>query len=238
MTGRLPMCLLAADSGRSRAYLDMLGRAGLLPRRAVVLHTPAVTTAPRRQAHTTLFDNVTPLPQALARAGVPHVEIAASDINAPEVCAAVAAGDEAYVIFAGPAGAIVRSPLFETGKHFIHVHPGRVPDFRGSTPMYYSLLAEGRMAASAILLAPRIDDGPILAVREFVPPEDRTTIDLAFDPWMRAALLVDVCKAYIQTNQLAPEPQADCGQTAFFVIHPVLKHLAILGARDRMLGAE
>jgi methionyl-tRNA formyltransferase len=232
------MCLLAADSGRSRAYLDLLGRAGLLPQRAVVVHTPVPTTAPRQPAQTPLFDNVTPLPKALTGAGVPHVEIVAADINTPEVCAAVAAGDESYVIFAGPAGAIVRAPLFATGKHFIHVHPGRVPEFRGSTPMYYSLLAEGRMAASAILLAPRIDDGPILATREFAPPADRTTIDLEFDPWMRAALLVDVCKAYINTNRLAPEPQVDCGQPAFFVIHPVLKHLAILAARERVLVAE
>jgi methionyl-tRNA formyltransferase len=150
------------------------------------------------------------------------------------VCAALGSLGQSIVIFCGPGGAIGRGPLFATGKRFLHMHPGRLPDYRGSTTIYYSLLSEGRIAVSALFLDPAIDAGPVVAVKEFEPPHDRTLIDHVFDPYIRAQLLVEVLEDYRATGGFAERPQSREEGNTFYIIHPVLKHLAILGKRTPM----
>jgi methionyl-tRNA formyltransferase len=232
------VCLLAADTARARAYLDLMLKAGLRPCHAVIL-TACVGPAPSvDRAGSALYDNSTPLAEALARAGVTVTAVDSGDINDSRVCSALSALSASIVIFAGPSGALVRAPLFATSKRFLHVHPGRLPEYRGSTPMYYSLLAEGKLSASAIFLEPEIDVGPLVAVKDFPSPEDRSTIDKEYDPWMRASLLVEVLKKYLAEGKLACSPQTKSGEMTFFVIHPLLKHLAILASPDKALASQ
>ena len=218
--------LLAADTGRARAYVDLLTRAGLAPVAAVIVDTPGASAAPAAPSPTPLFDNVTPLPAALARAGIPVTRLAVDHLDDPLVVAATAALPP-LVVVAAPPGALLGRAFFElAGKRFLHVHPGRLPEFRGSTPMYYQLLAEGRLTATALFLEARIDTGPVVAERDFEPPPDRATIDLAFDPWMRAVLLRDILGRVAAGQDPTGRPQPEGGRTCF-VIHPVLRALAV-----------
>jgi len=224
----MTVAMLAADNARARAYADLLRRAGLAPVEAVVLAGPGAVRRAAEPVPTPRFDNVTPLSRTLRDAGTAVRELDTHDLGDARVVQAVAALQPEYIVFAAPPGAIVRAPLFATGKRFLHVHPGRVPDYRGSTPMYYSLLAEGRLEATAMLLAPEIDTGPILEKREFPVPADPREIDTGYDPWMRATLMTDVVARLARDGHLDGSPQAT-GGTTYFIIHPVLKHLAVLG---------
>jgi methionyl-tRNA formyltransferase len=206
--------------------VDLLTRAGLAPVAAVVVDTPGASAAPAAPSPTPLFDNVTPLPAALARAGIPVTRLAVDHLDDPLVVAATAALPP-LVVVAAPPGALLGRAFFElAGKRFLHVHPGRLPEFRGSTPMYYQLLAEGRLTATALFLEARIDTGPVVAERDFEPPPDRATIDLAFDPWMRAVLLRDILGRVAAGQDPTGRPQPEGGRTCF-VIHPVLRALAV-----------
>lgn len=226
--------LLAADTPRARAYLSLLGEAGLLPENAILVETNGIA-ASQSWARTNRFDNTTPLAKALARAGVPYINVRVDSLNDAAVVSEVARLDQNIVIFAGPAGTIVRRPLFETGKTFLHVHPGRLPAFRGSTPMYYSLLSERRLAATAIILAEEIDAGQIVREKFFEPPPDLTELDHSFDPWMRGSLLTDVLRDYAKRGALPECGKSDAEGEVFFVIHPVLKHIAVLQGDDRRM---
>ncbi len=232
------VCLLAADTARARAYLDLMVKSGLAPARAVLLTSRVGPPGSIRHTTSPLYDNLTPLDQALFRADIPFNRVDTADINDRSVCDALSAVSASIVIFAGPAGALVREPLFAIGKRFLHVHPGRLPDYRGSTPMYYSLLAEGTIGASAILLDREIDVGPLVASREFQPPTSRETIDVDYDPWMRACLLVDVLQTYSLKGTLSTTTQPKVDEGAFFVVHPVLKHLAILAKPGKSLKSR
>lgn len=157
------------------------------------------------------------------------VQLETADINDAAVVRTLENTGAQHVIFAGPSAAIVRTPLFETGKHFIHVHPGRLPEYRGSTPMYYTLLAGASLTATAILMNPVIDQGEVLWEREFPPPEDKQVFDLSFDPWMRAMVLVDVMRHLAESSELPnARTQTESASTTYYVIHPVLKHLALM----------
>ncbi len=220
--------LLAADTSRARAYFDMMQQNGLAPSFVLLLGTGDAPAASRQPEPTPFFDNVTPLARAVIDSGIPHQLFTSADINANDICAALSALPSGIVIFAPAAGLLARAQLFETGHKLLHVHPGRLPEFRGSTPMYYSLIAERKLSASAIFLALEIDVGPIVAQRDFSLPEDLRNIDAVYDPYIRAVLLCQVLKDYRAGLDLRPQPQA-AGGTTYHVIHPVLKHLALLG---------
>lgn len=220
--------LLAADTTRARAYFDLMQKHGLAPAYILILGTGDAPVISRRPEPTSLFDNVTPLLHAVIDSGLPHQTFVTADVNSSDICSALSALPSGIVIFAPAAGLLARAPLFETGHKFLHIHPGRLPEFRGSTPMYYSLIAERRLSASAIFLAPEIDVGPVLAQRDFPLPIDLQSIDAVYDPYIRAVLLCQVLEDYVADRDLRPQPQG-LGGTTYHVIHPVLKHLALLG---------
>ena len=219
--------LLAADTARARAYFDLMRKNDLAPAYTLILSAGDAPVISRRSESTSLFDNVTPLLNAVIDSGLPCQSFVTADANSSDICSTLSALPSGIVIFAPAAGLLARAPLFETGHKFLHIHPGRLPEFRGSTPMYYSLIAERKLSASAIFLAPEIDVGPVLAQRDFPPPVDLQSIDAVYDPYIRAVLLCQVLEDYVADRDLRPQPQG-LGGTTYHVIHPVLKHLALL----------
>lgn len=94
--------------------------------------------------------------------------------------------------------------------------------------MYYSLLAEQQMAATALFLNLKIDEGEIIREKPYQAPDDRVSIDQDFDPWMRADLLKDVLVDFALTGGFETNSQTHDESGAYYIIHPVLKHLAII----------
>lgn len=219
--------ILAVDSSRTRAYLHGLQRAGLRLGRAIVL-TSDPDAPPRDLPAVPYFDNRTPPLERLRALEVPVDLIASEDVNGAAVLAAVDRAPVEALVYSGPGGAILGKALLGLGKQFLHIHPGVVPEFRGSTTVYYSLLERGTCGASAILLNERIDEGPLVATREYPPPDDRTLIDHGYDPFIRADLLVRVLNDYRDTGRFRVRPQPAGGRRAFFIMHPVLRHIAVL----------
>jgi methionyl-tRNA formyltransferase len=227
-TPRIGVTLLASDTARARAYLHLLAEAGLSPDRAILVELAGAPAAgPPRP--TPLFDNVTPLADALERGAVPTTRLVVERLEDEAVLAALAHSGAGTVVVAAPSGVILAPGFFRLpGTRYLHVHPGRLPAYRGSTPMYYELLAEGRLTATALFLDEGIDTGTIVASRGFEPPADLTSIDHAFDPWMRAVLMRTVVRAMAAGDVVTGRRQEPGVGRTYFVIHPVLRHVALL----------
>lgn len=239
--------MLCADTTRSRAYLQAMMRAGLRPVRVLALGRAGadlpgmgrnVVDAPADAGADPLwlaagFDPNTAIRDDLDRLGAPVETVEETDVNAPAVVAAVAALPGETVIYSGFGGQILRRDLLGAGKRFLHVHGGFLPGYRGSTTNYYSLLAEGTIGASAIFLTEEIDGGPILARRHYPAPPDRTHLDHLHDSAARADMLCAVLRSYEETGEW-PRAEVDAAERAetFYVVHPVLKHLAVYGAAE------
>lgn len=226
--------LIAAHSPRSQAYVQTLAAHGLMPAHALLLgEEPPASTVPSEPARelmgVLLPDLGVPLSRTLADCAIPVTRLNTLDINDPQVIETVRQRAPRLVIFSGYGGQIVKPPLIELGIPLLHVHSGWLPEYRGSTTVYYGLLEEGACAASAILLDTRIDTGPILARKRYPAPPLGTDIDRGYDTAIRADLLLHVLRHYQASGELmAPLPQdAEQGNT-YYVIHPVLKHLALL----------
>jgi methionyl-tRNA formyltransferase len=173
------------------------------------------------------FDPAVPVEVTAERFGVAVTRVPSREVNAPETIAAVAECPHPVVIFCAPAGQILRRDILATGKKWLHAHPGRVPDFRGSTTIYYSLLQEGRCSVSAIFLNAAIDKGDVVLIEDH-PPPTATNVDVLYDPAVRARTLLGAVQKIARDGPVG-EPQAG-QEPAYYVVHPVLKHIALLGA--------
>jgi len=132
-----------------------------------------------------------------------------------------------YWIYTG--GGIVKDRLLKEIK-LIHMHPGFVPYYKGSTCFYYSLLNTNTITVSALFMTGKLDSGDVILQKTYktIPEGD---IDNFVDPYLRTQTLKEVLLKYKKEGELKGKKQTEEGET-YFVIHPVLKHIAILKARQ------
>lgn len=238
--------MIAGDTSRSRAYLQALGRNKLLPNYVLVLEQATDKLLPgqleKSQANRAIervveveecwseshFDATQPIKVLLDELSVPYEVSTCRDINDLTVIEAIRRRAETAFIYSGFGGALLRKDILSTGKHFLHVHGGYLPDYKGSTTNYYSLILENTLGASAIFLSEEIDCGPVLLRRKFPPPENRQAIDHIYDSGARAKVLVETLKNYLKCGGWEFELPANTGGETYYIIHPVLKHIAIL----------
>lgn len=233
--------LIAADTSRTRAYLTAMESRGLKPTWVLVLDADtqavmpgqAAADVPRSLADPDWpeadFDPTAPLRPWLERLGLRYVVAGSRDINDPAVVSLIAQCTPDVLVYSGYGGALLRDAVLATGKRFLHVHGGYLPKFKGSTTNYFSLLAEGSIGASAIFLTAEIDGGPVIRRRRYSPPAQRVSIDHVYDSAVRARLLAETLEALCCGSNWGFELPDNSGGDTYYIIHPVLKHIAILG---------
>lgn len=150
-------------------------------------------------------------------------------LNSFSVQRLLACSEPDLVIFAGSAGNIVDRNLLEIAP-FLHMHPGKLPDFRGSTTIYWSMLLKKPITVSAILLNEAIDQGDVVADRDFQYPSDASFVDSIYDAGIRTVLLDDVLHDPII---LASATEQHHGGRDYFIIHPVLKNITLANLSRR-----
>ena len=226
--------MLAAPSARSQAYLQTLVARNLLPDRLILMGAPGNTFSPESVLQSDLPDLILPnlgesLSTTCARADIPVVELQARNVNSAEVAAAIKESHAEVIIYSGYGGQIVADSVLTLGPEFLHLHSGSLPDYRGSTTLYYALLNGDSPAVTAILLDKQIDTGPVVARRKYPKPPANIDVDNIYDAAIRADLLWRVLEEYAACGRLQGERQlASANVGPYYVIHPVLKHLALL----------
>ncbi len=235
--------MLLIENNRSRAYLQRMLFHGLQPSSVLLLEHQKSTPTPGQQSSDLSLPEAESkkktsdkffelqekksLVSTLEESEVPYSKIRSSDVNSSEVIEYLQGRPESIWVYSGPGGTILKKPVLNSGKRFLHIHPGAVPEYRGSTTIYYSLLNEGSCGASAIFLSAAIDEGPLLKTRQYPPPQDRSQIDYLFDPLLRSELLIEVLQDYVATGEFLSTTQPE-GGSPYFIMHPVLRHICIL----------
>ena len=218
------IAMLAVGNRRSISYLKELMQRDYLPSFALVLSTEGNRT-PGQKDKSENFEFL----DLLQKAGIDYLVCPTADINSADIIAILSGRPETYFIYSGPGGAILRHDILSLGKEFLHIHAGRIPEFKGSTTIYYQLLVENKCSATAIFLRSKIDEGPVIATREFEPPLEEE-IDYEYDPKIRALLLGDVIELYTKTGFFETCMQNDDGES-YYIMHPVLRHITVLYMR-------
>jgi methionyl-tRNA formyltransferase len=238
--------MIAADTTRSRAYLQALVRNGLLPNYVLVMeresndHLPgqlgiaqeseyksenSINGQYLNEAH---FDVTQSIFFLLGQHKISYDVIKSDDINSPKVIEAIRHRSESVFIYSGFGGAILRKEILSIGPRFLHVHGGYLPDYKGSTANYYSLIKENTVGASSLFLNEEIDCGPVLMRKKFPPPPNKEAIDHIYDSAVRAKVLIETLQSYIKNGDWIFDLEENGGGETYYVIHPVLKHIAVL----------
>ena len=239
------IAMIAADTSRSRVYVQSLVRNNLLPRFVLVLGNKPNSALPG-QINNSDFENnnqdmeishdcwseannnlLEPIQVTLEKSSIEFEQLETTNIHDPAVIVSIYDRPESTFIYSGYGGIILRKELFLTGKKFLHVHGGYLPDYKGSTTNYYSLIVDNSIGASSLFLDEEIDSGPMLLRKKFPPPPDRTKIDHIYDSAARAKVLIETLQEYQSSGQFQCKEDIEKGDT-YFIIHPILKHIAIL----------
>ncbi len=234
---------LAANTPRSQAYAQAFAARGIALDQVVLFDRPgakqpgkaALPAPPQIPTAVPLPDPRIPLARSLSGLSEHVQRIEAESVNDPAILTTVTALAADLVIYSGYGGQLVSRELLSQGAPFLHAHSGWLPDYRGSTTVYYSLLAGEGCGVSVIQMVPAIDQGPILARRRYPAPPVGVDIDYFYDSAIRADLMTEVVEQWQKNNHLgrieAQEEGAD-----YYVVHPLLKHLALLSLEDTDAG--
>ncbi len=154
----------------------------------------------------------------------------------PALAQAIGA-DAGLVLFTG-GGIVPRSLLDLPGTTLLHVHPGVLPHVRGADGLLWSQLLRGRPGCSCFAMAPGIDTGRLLAVREFEPvrvrlderPSDAVLYSATYavlDPLLRAVALRDIIRQTDGLKRLDFREQDLSEGMTFHFMHPEMRRKAL-----------
>jgi len=235
--------LLAAHTARSQAYLQALVANDLYPGQVILFgkEQPVEVATNSRLVSwqgVDFPDLGESLLQSCRRAGIPVTSCPSDDVNAEEIAHCISKFAPRLVIYSGVGGQIVSEQLLGLGPRFLHMHSGWLPRYRGSTTLYYALLEGELPGVTALFLDREIDTGPVVTKRHYPRPPLDIDLDQIYDPAIRADLLVRVMREYARSGVLpAVEHQNPDEGVTYHVIHPVLKHMAILSlSKSEMRG--
>ena len=218
------VAMVAADTIRTKYYIEELIKNNLHPQYVLLLLNRKDKLLPG-QKNTNCDHELISL---LSDAGINYSIAPNTNINSIEVITAIRNRPEQYFIFSGYGGVLLKEKILNTGKKFLHMHSGYLPDYKGSTTNYYSLISENKIGASAIFLTKEIECGPIILRKKFSPPIDRKQIDYNSDSEVRAKVLIECLQNYVNSGMWEYELENNYGGETFYIIHPLLKHIAIL----------
>ena len=230
--------LLAGFTARTQAYVQALVNKGYEPEHTILFGPekpilPGQTSevwAPESIPWLFLPDLNIAARKTIEENNWGHSRLDCYNVNDPRVAEAIKALNPSMVIYSGYGSQIIEPALFDMGVPLLHMHSGFLPEYKGSTTIYYSWIKEQSCGVSAIFLLPGIDEGPIVLKKRFPLPPVRVDPDYIYDCAIRAETLIEVMNKYVEKNEFPQaEQQTEKGNT-YYVIHPLLKHIARLSS--------
>lgn len=226
--------MIACASARSQAYIQILIGQGMCPESVIFLGTDANPSnkcaSSYREWNGLMLPHLgEPVTETCRNNGIDVYYTPDRDVNSDATAELINATNARYLIYSGVSGQIVSDRILRIGPRFLHLHSGWLPDYRGSTTIYYSLLNGRLPGVSAIFLDSGIDTGPIIQRQSYPLPPSFIDVDLVYDPAIRADLLCRIMSKYCETKCIeATGKQSSYEGRFYYVIHPVLKHIALL----------
>ena len=231
------IAMIAADTSRSRVYIQSMILEGLIPNFVLILKNKNNKSLPGQIKSTKIstgknngIDLSLSIRRSLKSASVNFKEMYTNDIHDPKVIEEIEIRPEFAFIYSGYGGIILKKKLFSTGKKFLHIHGGYLPNYKGSTTNYYSIIEENMIGASSIFLNEKIDSGPIILRRKFPPPYKRQEMDHFYDSVVRSNVLIETLNEYQKSGKFKTKKYINEG-SMYYIIHPLLKHISILSKK-------
>ena len=222
------LAILCAKNSRSIAYLYFLEKKNLLPSVLILIDTKKNYKKIQIKKNK-YFKYDLDIKKLAKKNNIELVELKKTKVNDDKCYNIIKQLKEKYIIYAANYGDILEARYFSIKKKFIHIHPGKLPKYKGSTTYYYEILNEKSISFSAIFQEKKIDNGKIIAFRNFdLKNLKKNDLDHVYDPYLRSKLLVEVILKLKKNKRLLSRAQSKSKKNIYYIIHPLLKHIAIL----------
>ena len=120
-------------------------------------------------------------------------------------------------------GEIIRDENLLKKKSLFHVHPGKLPEYKGSTIIYYTILNKKKVYCSVIKLSKNLDQGKVFFRKSFITPASLNESDYnSFDNKIRSLTL----KSFISKPPKLIKQNKYKYFENYFTIHPILRKIA------------
>lgn len=128
-------------------------------------------------------------------------------------------------IFSGYEGQIVKNTDL-IKNNLIHCHSGDLPEFKGSTTIYYTILSRKKICVSLIYLNQKIDEGRIIFKKYFRYPKNKIIIEKNYDNKIRAETLckflkIKKAKHFTKTKNIRKLSYN------YYIAHPLVRFMAL-----------
>ena len=216
--------IILNESARSRAYIQILCKNGVFPKS--ILYISNAWEPPLEISYAGEFNIRETTGETITKYNLSCVKTNETNINSPIIINILKSFEEDIIVFGGPGGQILKKDILNIGKNFLHAHPGKVPEYRGSTTLYYTILNNHKPNVSVFYLSKEIDEGDLIGIYEYNIIKE-INIDYIFDPLIRAQSILKALNKLKQNPDFTKEKQPTSNDLPYFVIHPILKHIAI-----------
>ena len=108
-------------------------------------------------------------------------------------------------------------------KKLIHCHPGDLPEFKGSTTIYYSMIIKKKICVTIFIMSRKIDEGKILYKKYFNSPKNLNDIENSFDNIIRASALIE----YLKNQRIINVSNKRNKILPYYIAHPIIRQLVL-----------
>ncbi len=107
--------------------------------------------------------------------------------------------------------------------NLFHCHPGKLPDFKGSAVIYYSLLEKNKIFCTIFRISSEIDRGKIMFQQEHKIPNWKKINYINFDNQIRAKTLLN----FLKKNRNIIFKSKNSKSPNYYIPHPVLRYFSL-----------
>ena len=193
--------IILTPNSRSNAYLRKLLELKIELVDIVFMNDKSVHTFSREEISKSTeygFDISDSIESILRKSNLDYTEFNFVNINEPELINHVQTKSIDYYIFTG--GGILKKDILNSGSKFLHFHPGIVPEYRGSTCFYYSILKQNFCGVTAFIMDENLDTGNIIHQKTFSKP-NHIFLDNVYDAHIRAETMGEIFTNNLLYNQ-------------------------------------
>jgi len=202
--------IIISNTSRSYEYLKCLKKYNFLPKNIIYLNDGLKNSVSRKLKLKKFF----------------FKEIKINEFNSnyinTEVSKFILSLKVKFIIYSGYPGVIEKNKKILKSKNLIHSHSGKIPNYKGSTTIYYSILKEKKIYCSTIILSKNLDDGKILLRKEYPIPKKIYKIDKEYDDHVRSRNIIFLLKNF---NKLKLKKKVITKHMPYYVIHPLLRSI-------------
>lgn len=127
-------------------------------------------------------------------------------------------------IYSGYPGEIIKNNKLLKNKIIIHCHPGDIPQFKGSTTIFYSILLKGSVTYSVFRISNKLDDGDVYYSKK-IKPKQNFLFDLNKKDYRNRIMFIS--KVIKKKLIIRKKKKNKKKYSPYYVAHPIIRSLSL-----------